>query len=655
MGRNLDHSTSLLRFVALRRATAVFPSSRLFYNGAPMQLPSLELASGFLPPSTPSPLQVLREVFGYQEFRPGQAQIVEQVVAGRDALVIMPTGGGKSLCFQIPALVRPGLAVIVSPLIALMKDQVDTLRANGVAAACLNSSVPREELLGIYSALRQGELKLLYVAPERLMLPDFLDQLAELRLSLFAIDEAHCISQWGHDFRPEYAQLGCLKQRFPHIPLLALTATADEATRQDILARLGQSDPLVHLASFDRPNIRYSLLDKYKPNEQLASYIDKQSGQCGIVYCTSRSRTEEVAKFLRGRGVRAACYHAGLPVQERGSVQEAFLRDDIEVVVATVAFGMGIDKPNVRFVVHYDTPKNIESYYQETGRAGRDGLPAEALLLFDPADTERLRRMLESGEHSNPEQQKVEQYKLNLMAAFAEAQTCRRQVLLNYFGEYQSQPCGNCDVCLDPPRTYDGSEDARKALSCVYRVGQRFGIGYVIEVLRGSLNQRIREQGHDKLSTFAIGKDRSHEHWLSVFRQLIHKGLLTQNITQHLTLQLTEAARPVLRGEQGLELAVPRLEVVSLKKGRSRGHDEASADYDVKLFRELRKLRKQIAEEEEVPPYVVFNDATLIEMAREQPCDDEELLAINGVGYRKLERFGEPFLACIRDHCYGIR
>ena len=602
-------------------------------------------------PLSPTPLQVLREVFGYQEFRPGQAHIVEQLVAGRDGLVIMPTGGGKSLCYQIPALVRPGLAVIVSPLIALMKDQVDALRANGVAAACINSALPREELLAIYASLRNGDLKLLYVAPERLLLPDFLSRLAELRLALFAIDEAHCISQWGHDFRPEYAQLGCLKHHFPQIPVIALTATADDATRHDMLGRLGLHQPFIHLASFDRPNIRYTVIEKYKPNEQLAAFLKKQQGMSGIVYCTSRHRTEEVARFLSSRQIRAACYHAGLPGEERSRVQDAFLRDDLEIVVATVAFGMGIDKPNVRFVVHYDTPKNIESYYQETGRAGRDGLPAEALLLYDPADTERLRRMLEAGQNRDPEQQRVEQYKLNLMSAFAEAQTCRRQVLLNYFGEYQSEPCGNCDVCLDPPRHYDGTEEAQKALSCVYRVGQRFGIGYVIDVLRGAQNQRVRDQGHDKLSTYGIGKELGHEHWLSVFRQLIHKGLLQQDITRHLTLQLTEAARPVLKGEQPLQLAVPRLKIVAeQKKGRTRKRELDDREYDSALFKALRKLRKEIAEEEEVPPYIVFNDATLLELAREKPKTSSALLLINGIGQRKLERFGQRVLEAICLH-----
>jgi len=595
----------------------------------------------------PQPLDVLREVFGFQAFRPGQDTVIEQLVAGKDVLAIMPTGGGKSLCYQIPALVRPGLAIVVSPLIALIKDQVDALRANGVAAAGLHSGLARDELMDVYSQLWRGDLKLLYVAPERILLPDFLARLQEMPLALIAIDEAHCISQWGHDFRPEYAELGRLRHLFPHIPLVALTATADDATRQDILNRLTLHDPLVHLASFDRPNIRYTLVEKFKPSEQLLHYVQKQAGQCGIVYCTSRKRTEEVADLLKVRNYRAACYHAGLPSEQRAAVQDAFIRDDLDIVVATVAFGMGIDKPNVRFVVHYDIPKNIEAYYQETGRAGRDGLPAEALLLFDPADIERVRGLLENNE--NAEQRQVEIFKLNLMSAFAEAQTCRRQVLLNYFGEYHAEPCGNCDICLDPPKTYDGTDDARKALSCVYRVGQRYGMGYVIEVLRGAQSQRVRELGHDKLTTYGIGKDQSHEYWLSVLRQLIHKGLLVQNITRHLVLQLTEAARPVLRGDQPLELAVPRTELLSAKKLRRRELELAQGE-DATLFRELRKLRKQLAEEEGIPPYVVFNDATLLELAQFKPVTEADLLTINGVGYRKLERFGEAFLECIREH-----
>ncbi|WGY48369.1 MULTISPECIES: ATP-dependent DNA helicase RecQ [unclassified Vibrio] len=593
----------------------------------------------------PEPQQILRDVFGYQTFRVGQQEVIDAAVSGNDSLVIMPTGGGKSLCYQIPALAREGVTVVISPLISLMKDQVDQLKANGVSAECVNSTQTRDALISIYNRVHAGQIKLLYVSPERVLTQDFIERLHNLPLAMIAVDEAHCISQWGHDFRPEYAALGQLKQQFPHVPFMALTATADDATRSDILHRLNLTDPHIYLGSFDRPNIRYTLMEKHKPVSQVIRYLGTQKGQCGIIYCGSRKKVEMLTEKLCNNHIRAAGYHAGMDVDERAYVQDAFQKDDIQIVVATVAFGMGINKPNVRFVVHFDIPRNIESYYQETGRAGRDGLPAEAVMLYDPADIAWLRRMLD--EKPDGAQKQVETHKLTAMSSFAEAQTCRRQVLLNYFGEYRDKPCGNCDVCLDPPKHFDATEEARKALSCVYRVNQSFGIGYVVEVLRGMQNIRIREQGHDKLSTYGLGRDHSHDYWVSIFRQLIHKGLLHQNITRNSTLQLTEEARPLLRGDMSIELAVPRLDTAV----RAAKADKLSSkNYDKALFAKLRKLRKSIADEEGLPPYVVFSDATLIDMAEILPTSYGEMLAVNGVGQRKLDKYADPFLDLIQEH-----
>jgi len=583
--------------------------------------------------------EILQQTFGYQEFREYQEQIIDQVVAGNDVFVLMPTGGGKSICYQIPALLRPGVGIVVSPLISLMKDQVDALVANGVRAACYNSSLKAAEARQVLAQLHAGELDLLYVAPERLLNNGFRKRLEELEIALFAIDEAHCVSQWGHDFRPEYIQLGSLRQQFPEIPMLALTATAEKQTRRDILQRLSLNKPLQICASFDRPNIRYTLIDKKKPAEQLRRFLSGRQEESGIVYALSRKRVESIAAKLKDDGYKAAAYHAGLNAETRRTVQEQFLRDDIQIVVATVAFGMGIDKPNVRFVVHYDLPKNIESYYQETGRAGRDGLPAEALLLFGYGDIALSRGLIEQG--GNPEQNRIEIQKLNAMAAFAESGTCRRRALLGYFSEQLGEDCGNCDICLDPPESFDATEDARKALSCVFRVGQRFGIGHVVDVLRGAKTERIYSLQHEKLSTWGIGKDQNQDHWSHLLRQLIHLGYLEQDMANYSIIKLTEAARPLLRGEKKLSLSRLR---VKPERNKKPARKIAGIEYDEDLFQLLRARRKQIADRDGVPPYVVFGDGSLAEMAATLPTNREDMLGINGVGQTKLERYGDEFI-----------
>jgi ATP-dependent DNA helicase RecQ len=593
--------------------------------------------------TNPEPLHAtLRKVFGLHEFRPHQREIIQGLLSARDAFVLMPTGGGKSLCYQLPALLRPGMALVVSPLISLMKDQVDALMANGVAAAFYNSSLDPVQAKQTLAAMHAGELKLLYVAPERLMHAGFLARLADVPVSLIAVDEAHCVSQWGHDFRPEYAALGALRSQLPGVPLIALTATADAHTRKDIVQVLGLERARHYVASFDRPNIRYTVLEKHRPMEQLTRFLDNRGAESGIVYALSRKRTEEITAQLEVEGLSAAAYHAGLTGDVRRDVQERYLRDDVQIVVATVAFGMGIDKPNVRFVVHYDLPKHIEGYYQESGRAGRDGLASEALLLYGAQDVVTARRLLDGT--SNPEQRRIEAHKLQAMVGFAESLTCRRRVLLGYFGEHLDQDCGNCDVCLNPPQTFDATVAAQKVLSCVYRVGERFGIKHVVDVLRGADTERIRRLGHAKLSTYGIGSDMSDAEWTSLVRQLIHRGLLLQDIGNYSVLRLTPAARPVLRGERELVLARPRIKSRSKRRSGAAAALEAA---DTDLFEALRALRKGLAEAQGVPPYVIFGDATLVEMSRRRPASGAELLEITGVGQKKLERYGADFLDVI--------
>lgn len=606
------------------------------------------------PPSVASrnPEQILHEVFGYERFRPLQGEVVQEVIEGRDALVLMPTGGGKSLCYQVPALARPGTAVVISPLIALMQDQVAALRELGVKAAFLNSTMDYEQARATEYALSTGELDLLYCAPERLIQPRTLDLLHHASLSLFAIDEAHCVSQWGHDFRSDYLQLSMLASEFPGVPRIALTATADERTRKEIAERLSLTEARHFISGFDRPNIQYRITPKTNANKQLVDFIKAEhEDDCGIVYCLSRNKVDATAKLLASKGYTALPYHAGLAAEQRARHQERFLREDGVIIVATIAFGMGIDKPDVRFVAHMDLPKSLEAYYQETGRAGRDGKPSTAWMVYGLQDVIKIRQMLEASQ-GNDQFKRVERQKLDAMLGLCEVTECRRQVLLRYFGDNPEPSCGNCDTCLNPPETWDGTVAVQKALSCVYRTGQRFGVNYIIDVLRGSENERILQSGHQAISTYGIGADVSAADWKSVFRQLVANGYLRADPEGFGSLQLTERCRPLLKGEQAIEL---RKDPVVKKSAGSRSGPKRSGqnirdqitDHDG--WEVLRACRKELAEQKGVPPYVIFHDTTLFDMLERRPKTLEELAEVNGVGAAKLEKYGELFLQAIRE------
>jgi ATP-dependent DNA helicase RecQ len=597
-----------------------------------------------------SALDLLQSVFGYPSFRGQQQAVVEHLGEGGDALVLMPTGGGKSLCYQIPALMRQGTGIVVSPLIALMQDQVDALREAGVAAAYLNSSLGAEAQREVERQLLAGELNLLYVAPERLLTQRFLGQLERTEVALFAIDEAHCVSQWGHDFRPEYRELAILHQRFPQVPRIALTATADARTREEIVERLSLQNARQFVSSFDRPNIGYRVGLRHNAKRQLTEFLQGHQGESGIVYCLSRRKVDDTAEWLAELGVEALPYHAGLDAATRAKNQQRFLREDGVVMVATVAFGMGIDKPDVRFVAHLDLPRSIEGYYQETGRAGRDSLPAEAWMIYGLSDVVTMSQMIAQSESAD-ERKRVERQKLESLLAYAEATDCRRQLLLGAFGETYPGPCGHCDNCIAPPKTWDATVPAQKALSAVYRTGQRFGSGHVIDVLRGEETERVRSLDHHRLSTFGIGAEMDEKQWRSVFRQLLAAGLLEADAEGYGTLRLTAASRAVLSGGQQVKLREDaRPERASRRRRDSKlvtGGSLGIEAYEQSTWDALRALRTQLAKQQGVPPYVVFHDATLLAMLRAMPANEDELATVSGVGEAKLKRYGRDFLAVI--------
>jgi len=599
------------------------------------------------------PLEVLHSVFGYSSFRDKQAEIIDHIINGKDALILMPTGGGKSLCYQIPALCLPGVAVIVSPLIALMQDQVESLKQLGIRASVLNSTLSARESSEVEEKMRNGDLDIVYVSPERLNTESFLDNIEQCQLSLFAIDEAHCVSQWGHDFRPEYLEFSKLKERFPLIPRIALTATADELTRQDIVKHLGLEKGRIFISSFDRPNIRYRIMAKDNEKKQLLTFLnDEHKGDSGIVYCISRNKVMEVAKYLKEHGYNAFPYHAGLNKDKRTKNQDRFIKDDGVIMVATIAFGMGINKPDVRFVAHLDLPKSVESYYQETGRAGRDGLPSDAWMVYGIEDIVKLQQFIIRS-NADTEHKILEYQKLDALIGYVETVRCRRQVLLEYFGEKsEAQACDNCDTCLEPVKTFDGTIAVQKALSCIYRTDQMFGITHIINVLIGKEDEKVKRFNHNKLSTFGIGKEYDKSQWKSVFRQIIASGVAIVDMESYGAVKLSANSNKILRGEEKIYLRsdVMDRKTKKTKKAAAGKRSVLTNAEDETLFQKLKSLRLSLAKEQKIPPFIIFHDSTLVEMVHKKPENLAEFSDISGVGKNKLDRYGSSFIEIIKEH-----